>query len=149
MSNKKLTGVSMPEASTREKLSTPVSQHGYEYVNDNVANHFSSSICSHPLVDPVLYGCREEHVFCRVCLEEANSLGLVECPLCREEVSKEHRRPLGGPLVRLLNALQVYCPHRRQGCKWTGSRSEVSAHVSMDCEHCPCVYAVNGSVVFV
>ena len=90
------------------------------YVDDSkVPDDFKCPICSLPLFDPVTADC---HMFCRACINQhANGDPDAICPV--------DRQPLGSladvsglmvkPMLQLLSAIQVYCPHRRgeQGCQ--------------------------------
>ena len=96
----------------------------YKFVKDPPEDFFCM-ICAKLLNEPHLTDCCGQH-FCGVCLErwfekQAKKI----CPHCRSE-SFSYMRYL--PLKRKINALQVYCPFKNQGCKEITTVGEVKTH---------------------
>ena len=86
---------------------------------------FFCMICAKLLNEPHLTDCCGQH-FCGVCLErwfekQAKKI----CPHCRSE-SFTYMRYL--PLKRKINALQVYCPFKKEGCEEITTIGEVKTH---------------------
>ena len=92
----------------------------YMYVDDSkVTEHYKCPICTLPLFDPVTSNC---HQFCRACIEQhVNGDPDALCPIDRQPLGSltDVSGPVARPMLQVLSAIEVYCPHRRgdQGCQ--------------------------------
>lgn len=73
-----------------------------------IARQLECSVCLCIVDDPVQTACN--HIFCASCVGQT-----LACPTCRTQFSPGDRRPLREcniPLLRMLSAVQVWCPYR-------------------------------------
>ena len=85
------------------------------------------SICLQFLSDPCHSDCECGNSFCRACIETIEEMNN-PCPLCNERFgiiipSKQ--------LKRTLNSLQIYCPHKDEGCEWIDELGRLSDHFNV------------------
>ena len=108
-------------------------------LSDNV-DEFTCKICADFAESPVVTLCANKHVFCKACLEEwFLSSNALSCPSCQEkapygtdarfESLKEHSPVLS----RVYEKVRVRCP--MEGCRWVGSISEVTLHLTSADSH--------------
>ena len=82
-------------------------------------------ICAKVLNEPHLTDCCGQH-FCQACLEQWFKKQQKKiCPHCRSE-SFSHISYI--PLKRKINALDVYCPNQKEGCKVITTLRELNTH---------------------
>ena len=82
-------------------------------------------ICLHVLREPYQATCCGKN-FCRGCLDENKANHSNSCPCCKTKnfLFFEDKR-----LQQTLYDFRVYCPHRCEGCEWTGELRELDAHL--------------------
>lgn len=80
--------------------------------------------------EPRITSCN--HLFCLNCitqsLEDKNL-----CPIDRQPCSPHQLRPLDGLLFRVWGGIQVKCGYHENGCAWSGSVADYSAHLTDNC----------------
>ena len=81
-------------------------------------------ICLLILRDPHVISCCGNE-FCQVCIQRLQRDGR-PCPLCNEAnfTTFLHKK-----LVREVNALMIYCPHKELGCEWKGELGRLQQHL--------------------
>ena len=83
------------------------------------------SICSKVLTDPQLTDCCGQH-FCLACLQQwFKKHGKKQCPHCR---SVQFTYIVYLPLKRKIDALNVYCVNKANGCQIVTSLSKLGTH---------------------
>ena len=118
---------------------------------ESPANDLLCKICHYPARDPVLATCCGYN-FCTSCLESYHQSKVIahgSCPYCHEEefyhdssphcYEKFHTVPDKRTERYVLN-LEVFCPHKYQGCTWIGELRSMKDHVnenSDDAIGCP------------
>lgn len=84
----------------------------FQFVKD-LAEDYQCLVCAKVLEEPHLTDCCGQH-FCRACLEQWFQKKQKKiCPHCRS-TTFSHMRSL--PLKRKIDALEVYCPNKKEGC---------------------------------
>lgn len=99
----------------------------FEVLNpDAISDTLKCPVCMDIFEDPVfLAGQPCQHVFCRVCVEQAlNESG--HCPSCRAVMRREDLKP-HQTIRSLLDEMIVRCTRH---CGWTGRRDSLVAHES-------------------
>ena len=67
------------------------------------------------------------HSFCAACIGRVEKV-YKPCPLCGQEFNlMDDKR-----LARILNGLNVYCPHQERGCEWKGELGEIPRHFNQN-----------------
>ncbi|KAJ3169892.1 hypothetical protein HDU88_000534 [Geranomyces variabilis] len=105
----------------------------YEYV-DTVNLNLLCCICYCPFIDPVSSPCG--HTFCRLCASAALSSAQT-CPVDRAPLSLAQLQPAARVITSMVEELQVACLHSREGCRWTGQRQTLQAHLDCHCSYEP------------
>lgn len=84
------------------------------------------SICLQFLSDPWLTDCDCGKSFCRACIESIQEMNH-PCPQCNQQFGAilPNRQ-----LSSILNSLQIYCPHKEQGCQWTDEMGRLFEHMN-------------------
>ena len=96
----------------------------YKFVKE-LPDDYLCMICAKVLNEPHLTDCCGQH-FCQACLKQwFKKQGTKICPHCRSETFT-HMRDL--PLRRKINALEVYCPNQKEGCKVITKIGELNSH---------------------
>ena len=116
----------VPAASRRERL-----RGGYEceIVRPPEKIQTECSICLQVLREPQLISCCG-HNFCRSCIERVKKDGK-NCPLCNEaEFTLMHNKGL----ERSLKEFEVFCTHRKSGCRWVGELRMLEQHLNANPE---------------
>jgi len=100
---------------------------------EEVPNDAICSICFGIPLKPMLTPC--EHIFCEGCADQAWQIS-PSCPNCRNQCERGQLRPIphGTFIYRVWSAIAVKCPMHEQGCAWSGSIVDFSAHVER-CQH--------------
>ena len=82
-------------------------------------------VCLLTLRDPHVISCCGNE-FCQVCIQRVQRDGK-PCPLCNEAnfTTFLHKK-----LVREVNALMIYCPHKELGCEWKGELGRLQQHLN-------------------
>jgi hypothetical protein len=86
--------------------------------------------CGEVFKDP--WQCRNGHVICRSCIDEAVRNQCIRCPSCRMEFTTFT------PCVTVKNIigkLAVKCARLTDGCQWVGNLNELDSHYSTLCEY--------------
>ena len=85
-------------------------------------------ICFDVLYQPKMVSCCKQS-FCSDCIDRIET-DKKPCPLCDQKFELiDNIR-----LVRILNCLKVYCPHRESGCEWKGELGDLQSHFNKDPE---------------
>ena len=108
----------------------------YEYVED-VPEELSCSICFNVLCKPHMVNCCEQQ-FCKTCLDKWLRRDQ-SCPHCR---STNFSTILLKQKSRRAEALKVYCPNKRHGCKAELKVSGFQSHLSAALSKGGCPYAL-------
>ena len=83
-------------------------------------------ICFDVLYQPKMVSCCK-HSFCTHCIGRIES-DKKPCPLCGQKFDLTDNIQL----IRILNSLKVYCPHRERGCEWKGELGDLQSHFNKD-----------------
>ena len=83
-------------------------------------------ICLHVLCRPKVVSCCG-HSFCAVCIGWGAS-DHKPCPLCGQQFTLTDNKWL----ERTLNDYDVYCPHQKKGCEWTGELGQPKHHLNQN-----------------
>ncbi|KXN91008.1 Ligand of Numb protein X 2 [Leucoagaricus sp. SymC.cos] len=102
----------------------------YTYVNTPNSN-LVCCICQTPFTEPTTtLTCA--HTFCRECILRALQHTAL-CPVDRSPLGEGDLGP-ANPIIRsLVEELEVECVHSNTGCKWTGQRQWLAAHLRDKC----------------
>ena len=105
-----------------------VGGYGCELVNPS-PEHLQTecSICLQILRDAHLVDCCGNS-FCQTCIDKVKKSRRA-CPLCNVKFSTvvADKR-----LQRILNGLDVYCSHKKNGCEWIGNLGKFNEHLNTD-----------------
>jgi len=96
---------------------------------ESPADDMLCKICHYPACDPVLTVCCG-HNFCDYCMEHYKQSKVIDhdkCPYCR--VERFQTMPDKRTERSVLN-LKVFCPHKCEGCNWTGELRSMENHVN-------------------
>ena len=115
---------------------------GYDFdFVESPADDLLCKICQYPARDPVLVACCGYN-FCDSCLEHYHQSKVTDhcsctCPYCHNELfqSVPDKRT-----ERYVLNLEVFCPHKYQGCTWIGELRSVKDHVTENSDNtigCP------------
>uniref|UniRef100_A0A0G4HSV3 TRAF-type domain-containing protein n=1 Tax=Chromera velia CCMP2878 TaxID=1169474 RepID=A0A0G4HSV3_9ALVE len=121
-------------------------------VDPGQVDRFICSICYCLVSNPYVLDCDGGHFFCLECLDKhvAHFLQNVKdgndssssedvicrCPLCNKEATRMH--PLGDTMRRYIHeTFQWTCTHEREGCKFVGTVTQMSAHIEKECPFVP------------
>lgn len=67
--------------------------------------------------------------FCEACIKTYKE-NKPECPNCKHHLSTHINRSLRD----IINAQQVYCTHKSEGCGWVGDRGDHENHLNSSCD---------------
>eukprot|EP00754_Rhynchopus_humris_P014690 Rhum_TRINITY_DN14407_c11_g2::Rhum_TRINITY_DN14407_c11_g2_i1::g.88782::m.88782/K09848/TRAF4; TNF receptor-associated factor 4 len=131
-------GLSIPMPDVPEDVRLPTDC----FVDRDCAREFKCTICFELVVVPTQ--CREGHLFCRACIEQA-LMYKGECPTCRVPLRKEGLCR-NRALENLTGEMIARCAHAAQhtdgaeDCDWVGKVSEWQAHLDNECRYAevPC-----------
>lgn len=98
---------------------------------DHPPEDLTCPICLHVHREPVLTSCCGNH-FCLSCVEQVRHEQR-PCPLCN---AKNFTTMLDKYFARKVNELQVWCQHRKMGCPWQGSVSDLERHLDCTSGNC-------------
>lgn len=91
---------------------------------------------------PTAIGCKNEHLFCKVCLDKyfINNISQKCCPQCKVNGLSKQTITEAQFVSRLVNKLKVKC---KLGCVWTGTLGDLDSHeknhcllFQVKCKHC-------------
>ena len=85
-------------------------------------------VCLQILKEPCLISCHCGHKFCRECIE-AVQRDNKPCPRCNFH-NFTFMRDHG--FERSLKELEVWCSHKKEGCKWKGKLGKLEEHLNQD-----------------
>jgi len=106
---------------------------------ESPADDLLCKICHYPARNPILTVCCG-HSFCNYCLERYHQTTFIDhdrCPYCRQD--NFQTVPDKRTERHVLN-LKVFCPHKSQGCNWTGELRSLEDHVNENSDNnigCP------------
>lgn len=94
---------------------------------EKIPNAFRTEcpICCLILRDPYEAKCCGNN-FCNSCGQHVKAADN-RCPICKDE---NFTMLQNKSLKRALNELQVFCTHRKVGCKWTGELGDLERHLN-------------------
>ena len=103
---------------------------GYEceFVEKPKEVEYECSICALILRDPQSTTCCGNS-FCRGCIERSKVISPL-CPLCKQHFETHPNKWL----QRKLNQLEVYCIHKKDGCKWVGPLGRLDEHLNRNAD---------------
>eukprot|EP00771_Trimastix_marina_P002790 gnl/Trimastix_PCT/3950.p1 GENE.gnl/Trimastix_PCT/3950~~gnl/Trimastix_PCT/3950.p1 ORF type:complete len:372 (+),score=18.82 gnl/Trimastix_PCT/3950:56-1117(+) len=117
----------------------PATPHTFSYVG-SPNDHLSCGLCLDVMIDPFM--CPHcEQIGCKICLVRAIQSQGCKCPFCRKGLDPEGIRRASVPMRRMLDELEVRCPH----CPATVQRAQLRTHLA-ECPslELPCPYADAG-----
>lgn len=98
--------------------------YAFEFVG-KIPDELGCKICNKVLQDPRQVVCCGQH-YCQGCIEKRIVTNYT-CPSCRTP-SFNHFRDVH--FEQRIHQLKIYCPHHRQGCKWTGEMTGLKNHLT-------------------
>ena len=85
---------------------------------DQITDNYKCAICK-LICNNSVGNC---HIFCKNCVSR---LPDPNCPVCRKSLTKT----ANGPMHRIIQSLEVYCPYRSDGCTKIFSISDATQHI--------------------
>ena len=116
-----------PETSS-VTVSSEVGGYDCDFV-ESPADDLLCKICHFPAREPILVACCGYN-FCNYCLKRHHQSrvdGNVNCPYCHKE---QVQSVLDKRTERYVLNLKVFCPHKRQGCRWIGELRSMKNHMN-------------------
>lgn len=97
---------------------------------NHVPTDLICSICMTVPAEPLITPCN--HLFCQKCIRQSLDDKYL-CPIDRHPCSPHELRPLDGLSFRVWGGIQVKCGYHENGCAWSGSVADYSAHLTDNC----------------
>jgi hypothetical protein len=86
--------------------------------------HIMCMICLEVMNNPYSATCCGKS-FCKACIQKTS-----KCPNCRKTFTIHINRVLRD----IIDAEEVYCPHKSEGCKWVGEIGNHKEHLNKSCD---------------
>ena len=95
---------------------------------DRISSQLICPICTQVLENPVQTA--EDHLFCEdELLEWMSRSNEPTCPVTGNKLDPDSIKKPSRIILNMLRELERYCPHKSEGCKWTGESEHLANHV--------------------
>lgn len=100
---------------------------------ERLSSQLICPICTQVLQNPVQTS--TDHLFCEEELLEWMTISSL-CPVTKVQLIAQEIKKPSRIILNMLAELEVYCPNKVNGCKWTGLNETMGAHFR-SCDHKP------------